>query len=241
MRQELQAGASFEIKEYVKDHSEPITLPDAIRIVGPRSKIVDSKISPPAGMEMSLHSGELPAGMFVSTMLQVENLESTSAVQLSCENQENAPMMVHIGDRSPNANLQQIGPDQLFLSFNTSGLPTGCVVRAVIDNGPDGASEPYRLGYIVRMPLIDSFKLTDESCRERVLRRRSDGHGSRNHREDGMGRYSRQLRSGIAQSDSRRRTKTIAANPHVVALSGAPCSAVRLVSGRKSRPRDAHP
>ncbi len=163
MKQELQAGASFEIKEYVKDHSEPITLPDAIRIVGPRSKIVDSKISPPAGMEMSLHSGELPAGMFVSTMLQVENLESTSAVQLSCENQENAPMMVHIGDRSPNANLQQIGPDQLFLSFNTSGLPTGCVVRAVIDNGPDGASEPYRLGYIVRMPLIDSFKLTDES------------------------------------------------------------------------------
>jgi hypothetical protein len=164
LKQDLQAGASFEIKEYVKDHNEPITVPDAIRIVGPRSKIVDSKISPPAGMETSLRNGELPAGTFVSTMLQVENLESTSAVQLSCENQDTAPLMVHIGDRSSNANLQQLGPDQLFLSFNTSGMPTGCVVRAVIDNGSDGQSEAYRLGQVIRMPVIDNFKLTDEAA-----------------------------------------------------------------------------
>ena len=55
VKQDVQAGTSFEIKEYVKDHTEPITVPDAIRIVGPRSKIVDSKLSPPAGMETSLH------------------------------------------------------------------------------------------------------------------------------------------------------------------------------------------
>jgi len=164
LKQDLQAGTSFAIKEYVKDHTEPITVPDAIRIIGPRSKIVDSKISPPAGMETSLHPGELPAGVFVSTMLQVENLESSSAVQLGCENQESAPMMVHIGDHSSSANLQQLGAGQLFLSFNTAGLPTGCMVRAVIDNGSDGQSEPYRLGQVIRMPVIDSFKLTDEAA-----------------------------------------------------------------------------
>ena len=164
VKQDVQAGTSFEIKEYVKDHTEPITVPDAIRIVGPRSKIVDSKVSPPAGMETSLHNGELPAGVFISTMLQVENLESTSAVQLSCENQDTPPLMVHIGDRTSSANLQQLGPDQLFLSFNTGNMPTGCVVRAVIDNGSDGQSDAYRLGQIIRMPIIDSFKLTDEAA-----------------------------------------------------------------------------
>jgi hypothetical protein len=54
--------------------------------------------------------------------------------------------------------LQQLSQDQLFLSYDTSELPAGCLLGAVISNGREGSSEPYTLARIVRMPSVDSFK-----------------------------------------------------------------------------------
>jgi hypothetical protein len=44
--------------------------------------------------------------------------------------------------------------------------PTGCALTAVIDNGADGRSEPFQVGRVIRLPRIESFKLTDEPAGE---------------------------------------------------------------------------
>ncbi|MBV8907262.1 MAG: hypothetical protein JOZ22_26770, partial [Acidobacteriia bacterium] len=42
----------------------------------------------------------------------------------------------------------------------TGGLPAGCLLQAVIDNGTNGASQPFPLARILRMPQIDSFTVS---------------------------------------------------------------------------------
>ncbi len=62
-----------------------------------------------------------------------------------------------IGEQTARWNLQQLSPDQLFLAFDTSGLPAGCSLQAVMDNGRGGSSQPFTLAQILPMPQIDSF------------------------------------------------------------------------------------
>jgi hypothetical protein len=116
-------------------------------------------LSPPSELAIPLAPGELAAGVFVNGLLQVNNLESSSGLQLSCEGQEGNVVSLRMGEHSTTATLQQLAPDQLFLSFDTNGWPTGCTVQARIDNGPDGLSAPCRLGKLVRFPHIDSFQM----------------------------------------------------------------------------------
>jgi hypothetical protein len=157
---DLKPGAAFDMHAFVSGHTEPLTLADAIHVVGPHPAIVDAKVSPPTDMAVQLQPGELAAGVFVSSLLQVKNLEANSGVQLSCEGQEGNVVALHMGEHSSTANLQQLAPDQVFLSFDTNGWPAGCTIQARIDNGPDGISAPCKLGKLVRMPRIETFQIT---------------------------------------------------------------------------------
>jgi hypothetical protein len=65
-----------------------------------------------------------------------------------------------IGQRSPRWNLQRLSPDQIFLAFDTTGLPSGCDLQAVIDNGASGSSQPFTLARILALPQIDSFTVS---------------------------------------------------------------------------------
>ena len=58
--------------------------------------------------------------------------------------------------------LQQLSPDQLFLAFDSSELPAGCSLEAVVDNGREGKSRPFSLARLVRLPKIDSFTVTTD-------------------------------------------------------------------------------
>jgi len=158
----LEAGERVALKVYVKDMAQPLVLREAIQVVGPRPRILESKVSAPEGMEVSLYPGELPSGYFLSTMLRVKDVEPGSSVKLGCASGTSTEVAVRIGEQLGGASLQQLAPDQLFLSFDSSAWPSGCIVTARVDSGTDGQSEPFQLGRIVRVPKIENFRLTSE-------------------------------------------------------------------------------
>ncbi len=162
MPADLEPGTRVGLKVYVKDMAQPLEFREAIKVVGPRPRILESKVSTPEGMEVSLHPGELPSGYFLSTMLRVKNVEAGSSVRLGCTTGTSSEVTVRIGEQLTGASLQQLAPDQLFLSFDSSAWPSGCIVTARVDGGSDGESEPFQLGRIVRVPKIENFRLTSE-------------------------------------------------------------------------------
>jgi hypothetical protein len=64
-----------------------------------------------------------------------------------------------MGQHTSTTTLEQMAPDQLFLSFDTNGWPTGCTIQVRVDNGPDGQSDACKLGRLVRFPHVDSFRI----------------------------------------------------------------------------------
>lgn len=157
----LKAAATYDVKAFIYQHNDPVTLPNAIHVVGPRPVIEDAKLSALPEMGIALQTGEIPAGLFVSGLLHVRNLSANSAVQVRCQGQENRTETLHLGEHSSTASLQQLASDQLFLSFDTSGRPGGCLLEVAVDNGPDGESSPCNLGRLLRVPKIDTFRLID--------------------------------------------------------------------------------
>jgi len=152
-----QPGAAVPVRAYIKDRSEPLTFQDALQITGPLPVIASSRLSLPAGMMIATHPNEFPAGYNLTAMLDVKNIARTSTLQLACEDGDAPGATLHIGEQTASYSLQQLSQDQLFLSFDTSALPAGCSLEAVIDSGRAGKSQPVILAHIVRLPQIDSF------------------------------------------------------------------------------------
>ena len=154
-------GATLPITEYVEDRSEPFQLPDALQVTGPVPVIASSKLSLPLQMAIAVRAEEFPAGYTLNAMLDVKNIERKSILRLGCADGMDTTDTLHIGRQTANWNLQQLSPDQLFLAFDTSGLPAGCSLQAVIDNGRGGTSQPATLAHILRVPQVDSFTVAD--------------------------------------------------------------------------------
>lgn len=164
MAARIAAGTSLALKAYVQDRSEPLTLADAVRIVGPRPNISEVRVSQPPDQDVHLERGELPGGMFLSAMLRVEHLQSNSTVKLSCEQPSSAVVRLRLGERSGAFSLQQLAPDQVFLSFDTAAWLNGCELLASVSNGSEGDSAEFKLGRIVRVPKIDRFELATDDA-----------------------------------------------------------------------------
>jgi hypothetical protein len=159
MANDIAAGTSLALQAFLRDRSEPLTLSDAVRIVGPRPNITEVRVSQPADQDVQLDRGELPGGMYLSAMMRVEHLQSNSLVQLGCEQPGGAGITLHLGERAGPMSLQQIAPEQVFLSFDTTAWLNGCVLQTFVANGSEGESGVYRLGRIVRVPKIERFEL----------------------------------------------------------------------------------
>lgn len=157
----VDAGTSLAMKAYIRDRAEPLTFADAVRIVGPRPRIQDVRISSPPEQDVQLAPGELPGGGYLSAMLRVEHLQSNSSVELACHRPDAAGVVLRLGERSGPVSLQQLTPDQVFLSVDTSVWSNGCPLEATVINGTEGRSAPYPMGRIVRVPRIEKFEVTD--------------------------------------------------------------------------------
>lgn len=158
-------GQRLTLKLSVEGMHAPVELPAAIEVAGPRPKITGLERSLPADLGVTLHSGELPAGSFVSFSLRTENIEGRPAVRLGCG--EDGPVLtLHAGEKRDEAKLDSAGPGMLFLSLDPSavGRP-GCVLMSSVE-AAQGRSDPYELGRVIRLPRIESFTLTDEKVGE---------------------------------------------------------------------------
>ena len=64
---------------------------------------------------------------------------------------------VAIGSQDAISSLQRLSPDQLFVSYDTSGFPAGCALQAWLDNGRSGRSQAFTLAHLIRLPRIVSL------------------------------------------------------------------------------------
>ncbi len=162
MASDIDAGTSLALRAYIEDRSEPLTFSDAVRIVGPRPQIKELLVSQPADQEVQIDGGELAGGVYLSAMLRVAHLQSNSVVRLGCEQPGGARLTLHLGERTGPLSLQQLAPDQLFLSFDSSPWLSGCQLSATVANGDEGESEPYPMGRIVRVPEVAKFVIGED-------------------------------------------------------------------------------
>lgn len=153
-------GAALPVKAFLEDRSEPLSFPDALQITGPLPVIVSSKLSLPEGLAVGVHPDEFPAGYTLNALLDVKNIQRTSVLRLMCEDGVGQHASLQLGEQTAHWNLQQLSSDQLFLAFDTGGLPAGCSLQAVIDNGRTGSSQPFTLAHILPMPRIESFTVS---------------------------------------------------------------------------------
>src|SRR5579884_515855 len=160
LKSDPQPGTTIPLTAYLDDRSAPLNLPDALQITGPLPVIASSKLSLPTAMAITIRPEEFPAGYTLSAMLDVKNIHPTSVLRVACSDDVGAHTTLHVGEQTNTSTLQQLSPDQLFLSVDTSALPAGCSLQAVIDNGKAGKSQPFTLAHIVRLPQIDSFEIT---------------------------------------------------------------------------------
>jgi hypothetical protein len=152
-----QPGRALNVLEYLKDRTAPVTLSDGLQITGPLPVIASSKLSVPAGLQIALLPEEFPAGYVLSALLDVKNMNARSTLHLGCADDVGPTAVLHVGEQTATSSLTQLSQDQVFVSLDTTPLPSGCAVQAVVDNGRSGASAPYTLARIVRLPQIYAF------------------------------------------------------------------------------------
>lgn len=180
MNSSPQPGTELAVKEFLEDRSQPLTLSNALEITGPLPLIASSKLSLPAGMAVAVRANEFPAGYTLNALLDVKNIERSSVLRLACagdvgEHDVGEPAALALGERTAHWSLEQLSPDQLFLAFDTSALPAGCALEAVVDNGRGGKSQPFPLARILAVPQVDSFTLTADTPQDGQARYRLTG------------------------------------------------------------------
>jgi hypothetical protein len=160
LKGEARSGASDPITAYLNDRTEPWRLPDAVQVTGPLPVIASSKLSLPTGLEITLLPDEFPAGATLTALLDVKNIRPKSVLRLSCLEDVGAHPSLTLGQQDARSSLQQLSPDQIFLSYDTSEFPAGCTLQGQINNGSDGKSQPVALAHLRRLPNVISFITT---------------------------------------------------------------------------------
>lgn len=164
-------GRRYPLTLQLKGRQEPIVVPDAIEVVGPRPEVASLRKSMPAGLGVALREDELPAGITLGWVLQVRNLHGRPQVDLGCEaGGLRHALKLATDEPTGGASLSFAGPGELYLSLDpaTVGYP-GCTIMAAVTTDPEGQSDSTRLGRIVRIPRVDQFTLTNEAVGPNVF------------------------------------------------------------------------
>jgi hypothetical protein len=158
-------GESLDTSLKVSDLHTPLKIFDVVQVVGPRPKITGVNESSAQTTDVALRQGEIAAGGPVSFSIQTENAGSNPEFELSCSSQGDAkkPLALHPGERVGAAQLDFEGEGILFLSVDPGLVGrSGCQLEATVTVNETGASEPYSLGRVIRLPQIQKFVLTDQ-------------------------------------------------------------------------------
>ncbi len=142
-----------------------LELPDVLAVAGPLPKITGAKASFAQESDVLLRPGEIPSGSPVSFAIHTENVDGPPSLALACGNAGTTRQTVslHPGDKDGDAQLDFAGEGELFLSLDPGSVgQSGCMLTASVTTADAGASAPYTLGRIVRLPRIEKFALSDE-------------------------------------------------------------------------------
>jgi hypothetical protein len=162
---DVQKGERLDLELAVEGVNAPVPVEAAIEVVGPRPNINGSRVSLPDELGIELRNGELPTGSFASFSLQIGPLDSEPQLDLSCSDESLTLQATQAvaGQQSAGLRVRDAGPGTLFLSFDPGAIGrAGCELRVTISTPDQGASEPFPLGKIVRLPAINQFDLTAE-------------------------------------------------------------------------------
>jgi hypothetical protein len=167
---EVPIGQRFPLRLKVRGVESPVVLPNAIWVVGPRPKILAARKSLSQEPGVEIRDTELPAGNaigFVLSITRPDGAPSNSRLQLElgCRSGEaRNPLTLTPGESAGGASLNFAGPDSLYLSLDPGvvGYP-GCELVATVSLEPNGRSDAFSLGRVLRTPLLDQFTLTSES------------------------------------------------------------------------------
>jgi hypothetical protein len=154
----LAAGSAISLTASIANRVEPVTIPDALRILPPKPSIAQMSISQVPQQQVSMEPGELPAGVRFTAMLRVANLPPSPGVELQCEGSSTGSVTLAPQQQAGGTRLDQLTPDQLFLTLDTGTWMNGCMLDAVV-KGSTGESEPRRIGRIVEVPAIEQLKV----------------------------------------------------------------------------------
>ena len=150
------ASAQFPVK------TVRLVIGAALLMAGARPRIREAQPSLPADMPVALRAGELPAGVYVNLLLRVEGGTAESRLELGCSNVQADRVTLRPGSESDRVKLQTMQAGSMFLALDAGRWPAGCQLTATIDAGESGKSKPFDLGRVVRLPVIERFRLTDE-------------------------------------------------------------------------------
>lgn len=166
----LKSGDSFALVLKVKGLENGLTLPKAVEIVGSRPRIQSVRKSLSGALGIEIGADELPAGMPAGLVLSVDRMHDSARlkVELRCESGElRQALTLSPGTPVAGASLTSAGPGSLYLSVDpgTVGYP-GCRLSARVVVDPEGRSDPWVLGRVIRLPRLDKFTLTSEKVGE---------------------------------------------------------------------------
>lgn len=166
-------GAVLNANIQVQGLNQPVSMADALRIAGPLPQIVNAQTSFTEQRNVALRQGELPAGSPVSFDIHALHSGSRPAVVLGCSDAADAKqtLILHPGDRTSDAELDESGEGNLFLSMDPGVVgDSGCDLTAIVKVAGTGSSVPYALGHVVRLPRIDKFTLSEQKMSGRLYR-----------------------------------------------------------------------
>ena len=162
----LAKGKRFPVLLKVKGLDIPVTVPDAIEMVGPRPEIQSVQKSLAGALGIEIGTDELPTGTAAGLVLTVNHLRDASRprLELGCETGELRESLTLSPDESSSrGSLTFAGPTALYLSLDPGTVGyTECRLVATVILDPEGRSDPFVLGRLIRVPRLDKFTLTTE-------------------------------------------------------------------------------
>ncbi|HLH17241.1 MAG TPA: hypothetical protein VKX45_08470 [Bryobacteraceae bacterium] len=171
LKSSARPGDSFAIRLKVQGLEAPLTVADALIVVGARPKILSAEKSPGADAGIEVRPDEVAAGANAGFVLHVAHLTDPAAgsetpprLELGCRTGElRKRLALSPSDTVNGATLSVAGADSLYLSLDPGqvGYP-GCELTATLAVEPRGTSKPVVLGRVVRIPALGKFTLSTE-------------------------------------------------------------------------------
>ncbi len=147
----------------VRDYPAPIVLAGAVMFAGARPTITAVEPSMPSGLPIALRPGELLAGVYTNLLLRVDATSPITSVTLRCSGGRGDAVTVRPGESEDRVRMQPAQDKTVFLSIDAGRWQSPCRLTATVQTRESGQSKAADLGTVVRMPTIESFKLTDET------------------------------------------------------------------------------